>query len=70
MRAGRGERLRLEQTGFAHAELARDRGEFFPVGASGDADQFELVGMRGNDAQSAFTNGTGGAQQDHTAAGK
>jgi hypothetical protein len=54
----------VEQADVADAVGAGDGGEFFPIAAGGNADEFKFVGVRGDDAQGVFTDGAGGAEED------
>jgi hypothetical protein len=40
------------------------------VALRGDADEFQAIAMRGNHAQGAFTDGTGGAEEDDATFGR
>jgi len=44
-----------------HAEFRGDGCEFLPVGASGDRDELEFVGVRCDDAQGVLADGAGGS---------
>jgi hypothetical protein len=48
----------------AHAKLAGDLRETGMIGPGGDADEFQPVGLRGDDPQRAFADGAGGAEED------
>ena len=66
---GRGIGRVLKHRHMRHAEIARDLRESGVVRAGGDADQIELVPVRGDDAQGALADGAGGAQEDDALAG-
>ena len=66
---GRGVGGVVEHRDVLHAEVAGDLGEPRVVGAGGDADELELVAVRGDDAQGVFADGAGGAEQDDAFAG-
>jgi hypothetical protein len=63
-RFGRGAGAIVENRGVGHGEIAGDLREARVIHARGDADEFEFVAVRRDDAQRAFAHGTGGAEQD------
>jgi hypothetical protein len=57
------------QADVADAEFPGDLGETLVPTVGGDADQFEPVAVRGDDAQRALADGTGGAEEDNALSG-
>lgn len=53
-----------ENSDVADAKFTGDRGEFLPLTVGGDADEFELVAVRREDAKRVLADGAGGAEED------